>query len=74
MFQEASLSIFVAELQKQSKVLQSSFWEWLLNYPEVPLTITEGVKKALAAISQGYVAQSLYGCQCGVKNGEIKPE
>ncbi|MFM9087928.1 MAG: plasmid replication protein, CyRepA1 family [Cyanobium sp.] len=51
-----------------------SFWEWFLKHPEIPLTVTEGGKKALALISQGYVALSLYGCECGVKNGEVKPE
>lgn len=51
-----------------------SFWEWFLNHPEIPLIVTEGAKKALAAISQGYVALSVYGMTCGVKNKEVKPE
>lgn len=51
-----------------------TFWEWLLNHPEIPLILTEGAKKALSLISQGYVALSLYGCNCGVEKGKIKPE
>lgn len=50
------------------------FWDWFLLHPEVPLLITEGAKKALAAISQGYIAVSLFGCTCGVKDLAVKPE
>ena len=42
-----------------------SFWEWVSSHPQIPITLTEGGKKALAAISQGEVAVSLYGCLCG---------
>lgn len=50
------------------------FWEWILKHPEIPLIITEGAKKALAAISQGQVAVSLFGFTCGVDpEGKIKP-
>jgi hypothetical protein len=50
------------------------FWEWFKNHPQIPLIVTEGGKKALAAISQGNIALSLFGCTCGVKDGKIKPE
>jgi hypothetical protein len=51
-----------------------SFWEWFLRHPQIPLDITEGGKKALAAISQNRVALSLFGCTCGVgPDGKIKP-
>ncbi|MGB0560180.1 MAG: plasmid replication protein, CyRepA1 family [Spirulinaceae cyanobacterium] len=42
-----------------------SFWAWVETHPELPLVITEGAKKALAALSQGYIAIALYGCKCG---------
>ncbi|MDF5718751.1 MAG: DUF3854 domain-containing protein, partial [Rhizonema sp. NSF051] len=43
-----------------------SFWEWLKEI-DIPKLITEGGKKSLSALSQGYVAISLYGCRCGAK-------
>ncbi|GBL12341.1 hypothetical protein MSj_03857 [Microcystis aeruginosa Sj] len=45
-----------------------TFWEWFKNHPEIPLTLTEGGKKALSIISLDQPAISLYGCQCGAKN------
>jgi len=47
-----------------------SFWQWMIENPEVPVVITEGAKKALALISVGIPAISLYGCQCG-KEGDF---
>lgn len=47
-----------------------SFWKWVENHPEIPIVITEGGKKALALLSQGYVAISLYGCITGTKLDE----
>jgi hypothetical protein len=49
------------------------FWPWLIDHPEIPLVVTEGGKKALAAISQGVIALSLYGCTCGNDGLTIKP-
>lgn len=57
-----------------------SFWQWLIDHPEIPLILTEGVKKSLAIMSQGghaitLPALSLFGNSCGVdKDGRIKPE
>lgn len=48
------------------------FWEWFKKHKELPVIITEGVKKALSAISQGNIALSLYGCLCGVDGLAIK--
>lgn len=42
-----------------------SFWAWVETHPELPIVITEGAKKALAALSQGYITIALYGCKCG---------
>ncbi len=44
-----------------------SFWDWFKTHLEIPLVITEGGKKALAALSAGVVTIALYGCQCGAK-------
>jgi hypothetical protein len=35
---------------------ESSFWHWVEQYPEINIVLTEGGKKALALLSQGYVA------------------
>lgn len=50
------------------------FWQWFKNHKEIPLIVTEGAKKALAAISQGHIALSLFGCNCGVNDIGVKPE
>ena len=49
-----------------------TFWEWFLNHPEIPLTLTEGGKKALSVVSLDQPAISLYGCQCGAKSKDEK--
>jgi putative DNA primase/helicase len=43
-----------------------SFWEWL-RLMDIPRILTEGGKKSLAALSIGYVAIAVFGCECGVK-------
>ena len=50
------------------------FWEFFVNHPEIPLIVTEGAKKALAAISQGHIALALFGVNCGVTDLTVKPE
>jgi hypothetical protein len=45
--------------------LDVPFWDWIVDHTEIPLLTTEGKKKALSALSQGYVAIALYGCTCG---------
>lgn len=49
-----------------------SFWSWYAANPEleIPLILTEGGKKALALLSQGYVAIALYGVNGGYRNIE----
>ena len=60
-----------------------SFWKWVELHPEIPIVITEGGKKSLSLLSQGYVAISLYGAFAGVwkwdtiageKVRKLKPE
>ncbi|MFM7424281.1 MAG: DUF3854 domain-containing protein, partial [Elainella sp.] len=43
-----------------------SFWQWLVE-SEIPIIWTEGAKKALSLLSQGYVAIALYGVNSGYR-------
>ncbi len=47
-----------------------SFWEWLIDHPEIPLIITEGAKKAAALLSLGFAAIALPG----IFNGYRQPK
>jgi hypothetical protein len=42
-----------------------SFWAWLEAHPEVPMVPTEGGKKALALLSQGFIPLAFYGVNGG---------
>ena len=42
-----------------------SFWDWVKDHPEIPIIFTEGGKKSLSLLSQGYVAIALYGVDGG---------
>ncbi|WP_414551470.1 DUF3854 domain-containing protein [Anabaena sp. CCY 0017] len=56
--------------------LEGSFWEWVQTTANIPLIATEGGKKSLAALTQGYVSIALYGCTCGGKDSlidDLKP-
>ncbi len=44
-----------------------NFWDWV-RQSAVPIVITEGAKKALALLSQGYVAIALYGVNGGYRS------
>ena len=68
------------DIQQKSGVLLSegSFWEQVEANPQIPIVLTEGGKKGLAAISQGDVAIALYGCNGGYRSKDnlgnpIKP-
>lgn len=53
--------------------LEGSFWDWFKTAKEarkLPLIITEGGFKALAALSLGVPAVSLYGCSAGFEKRE----
>jgi Domain of unknown function (DUF3854) len=41
------------------------FWDWIEQHPEIPIFPTEGGKKGLALLSQGYVPLALYGVSGG---------
>ncbi|MCY7322544.1 MAG: DUF3854 domain-containing protein, partial [Phormidesmis sp. CAN_BIN36] len=47
--------------------LTGSFWDWAATQPELPIVWTEGGKKALSLLSQGYIAISLYGVYGGYR-------
>jgi Domain of unknown function (DUF3854) len=47
-----------------------SFWDFIADRPEIPIVLTEGGKKSLAALSQGYVTIALYGINAGVSKYE----
>ena len=51
-----------------------NFWSWVKNYPEIPVILTEGEKKAGALLSQGYAAISTPGIWGGRNGKEIDPE
>ncbi len=42
-----------------------SFWQWLEEHPEIPIIWTEGGKKALSWLGEGYVTIALYGVNSG---------
>ncbi|MDJ0719673.1 MAG: DUF3854 domain-containing protein, partial [Prochloraceae cyanobacterium] len=43
------------------------FWSWVLSNPDIPITITEGAKKAGALLTAGYVAVALPGIWSGLR-------
>jgi hypothetical protein len=47
--------------------LEGSFWDWFAQHPEIPFIVTEGGKKGLAGLSQGFVTLALYGCHGGYR-------
>ncbi|BAS60314.1 hypothetical protein NIES2135_64570 (plasmid) [Leptolyngbya boryana NIES-2135] len=46
---------------------EGSFWTWLEARPNLPIIWTEGAKKALALLTQGHIAISLYGVNGGYR-------
>jgi hypothetical protein len=42
-----------------------NFWSWVVAYPQIPIFICEGMKKACCLLSQGYVAIALSGITMG---------
>jgi len=48
------------------------FWQWVYDHPQIPIVITEGVKKAGALLSFGYVAIAIPGVWSGVRTPRDK--
>lgn len=46
-------------------ISMAPFWDWIEQHPEIPLVPTEGGKKGLALLSQGFVPLALYGVSGG---------
>ena len=67
-----NIKLFLSPLvfRLSARRLPRSFWEWVVNNPEVPLIITEGAKKAAALLSLGYAALALPG----IFNGYRQPK
>jgi hypothetical protein len=49
------------------------FWAWVIKNPQVAITVTEGVKKAAALLSQGYAVIGLPGIWGGYRKNDGKP-
>ncbi len=47
--------------------IETGFWQWLQNHPEIPLCVTEGAKKAGALLTAGYAAIALPGINGGYR-------
>jgi hypothetical protein len=60
----------IAQRYKTARNDTDSFWDWVADRPEIPIVLTEGGKKSLAALSQGYVTIALYGINAGVSKYE----
>ena len=52
-------SLIVTPIETQS------FWEWVQQIPRINIVLTEGGKKALSLLTQGYVGIALYGVDGG---------
>jgi Domain of unknown function (DUF3854) len=60
----------IAQRYETDRSEADSFWDWVAAHPEIPIVLTEGGKKSLAALSQGYVTIALYGINAGVSKYE----
>lgn len=49
------------------------FWAWVIANPQVSITLTEGVKKVAALLSQGFAAIGLPGIWGGYRKNHGKP-
>lgn len=64
----AALCSFVENLPSRTRV--PNFWKWLESRVDVSIAITEGGKKSLALLTQGYVAIALTGVNGGYRANE----
>jgi len=53
--------------------IDNKFWQWVISHPQVNITLTEGVKKAAAILSQGIVAIGLPGIWGAYRKNFGKP-
>lgn len=45
----------------------NNFWQWVIDHPRLPISITEGGKKALSLLSQNIIAIALPGVSMGIR-------
>ncbi|USR93289.1 DUF3854 domain-containing protein (plasmid) [Phormidium yuhuli AB48] len=53
---------------------EPNYWNRVLENPNIPIIITEGAKKAGCGLSNGVATISLPGVNCGLKEGQLKPQ
>ncbi|MGC9505612.1 VapE domain-containing protein [Baaleninema sp.] len=53
---------------------EPDYWKRVLENPSIPVIITEGAKKAGCGLSNGVATISLPGVNCGLKEGQLKPQ
>lgn len=58
--QESAFADFIA-------TEDAGFWDWVEQTPSIPITITEGAKKAGALLTAGYVTIALPGIWMGIR-------
>lgn len=51
----------------ESAPTDGKFWDWIAANPQLPIVITEGGKKSLCLLSNGYIGISLYGVSSGYR-------
>jgi len=61
----AEIRTKISERYSVSVPMDGSFWEWVGATPDLPIIFTEGAKKALSLLSEGYVAIALVGINGG---------
>ncbi|MBE9182466.1 DUF3854 domain-containing protein [Oculatella sp. LEGE 06141] len=61
------------QITAQFPIETTSFWDWVGLLECIDIVLTEGGKKALSLLSQGYVAIALYGANGGYRKvGELR--
>jgi P4 family phage/plasmid primase-like protien len=66
-----SISIAPEDIDESKEDL--GFWLWVLKHPELPISITEGAKKAGCLLSNGEVGISVSGVWNGQQKGKLHP-
>lgn len=50
-----------------------TFWQYIVDHPEIPILLTEGAKKAMCGISHGFVTIAIPGVWMGLREGRLTP-
>jgi hypothetical protein len=54
-------------IERLGSLKDVDFWQWVNDHPQIPITLTEGAKKAGALLTSGYVAIALNGIWGGIR-------